>query len=84
MVKMRRTRYEILIEMLKLCQTPKRKTEIVYGCNLNFKIYKKPLAWLIKMNWIKEENKLYYTTKLGVEHLKMIVPALILVSDCFV
>ena len=82
MVKMRRTRNEILLDILKLCCESRRVTQIVYLCNLNFKIYKKHLNYLIEKGWISKMNKLYTTTEIGKQNLEILTPAMNLISVC--
>ena len=65
MVKMYRTRNEIRLDILKLCNESRRVTQIVYLCNLNFRVYKAHLKYLIEKGWIKKVNNLYKTTDAG-------------------
>ena len=83
MVKMRRTRCEIVIDILKLCLEPRKKTEIVYLCNLNFRLIKDYLSCLLEKGWIKKVHNLYETTESG-NHilLEVLSPAMGLITAC--
>ena len=78
---MRRTRMEIRLDILKLCCIPRRVTQIVYQCNLNFKIYKTHLGYLIERGWIKRINNLYKTTDEGEGILDYVSPAISLLAE---
>jgi predicted transcriptional regulator len=82
MVDMRRTRYEIMIDILTLCKAPRRITEIVYSCNLNFRIIKNYLSCLLEKGWMKEENKVYILTESGFKTLEALHPAMTLITAC--
>ena len=72
----RRTRTEIIRDILELCRTPVKKTTIVYQCNLNFQIIKKYLSWCFSRGWLIREivgkRILYATTESGKENLDTI------------
>jgi len=79
---MRRTGMEIRLAILKLCCEPRRVTQIVYQCNLNFKIYKTHLGYLIERGWIKQTNNLYETTDTGKGIMGYASPAIFLLAEC--
>lgn len=79
---MRRTAQEIRLDILKLCRKSRRITQIVYLCNLNFKIYKRHLEYLIEKGWISETNKIYTTTETGEQTLELLTPAMSLITAC--
>lgn len=72
----RRERIEIIKAILELCKTPVRKTQIVYKCNLNFKIVKKYLNRCFERDWLVCENTdgriLYTTTMIGSDYLNLL------------
>ena len=77
---MKRSRFEIIMEILKICMGGARKTEIVYRGNLNFKMLKNYLAELEKRGLIEERNGLIYTTDSGRLFLKKLDEALRLIN----
>jgi len=76
----KRSRFEIIMEILKICNVGARKTEIVYRGNLNFKMLKNYLAELEKCGFIMERNGLFYTTDSGRLLLKKLGEALKLIT----
>jgi len=70
----RRTRFDIITDILKASVDGANKTRIVYSTNLNFKIANEYIKFLIESNLLKEESqsnsKLYRTTEEGLELLK--------------
>ena len=70
----RRNKAEIVLEILELCITPVRKTEIVYKCNLNFKIVKKYLEVCFSNGWLQKIDKKYQTTTIGMGYLDILMP----------
>ena len=77
---MKRSRFEIIMEILKICMGGAGKTEIVYRGNLNFKMLKNYLAKLEKRGLIEERNGLIYTTDSGRLLLKKLDEALRLIN----
>jgi predicted transcriptional regulator len=72
---MRRTRQEILSEILEICKKGASKTQIVYRVNLNFKMVNLYLDILIKKDLIRscqDNGKLYKTTPEGANLLDTI------------
>ena len=76
----RRTRTDIIKEILELCINPVNKTTIVYGCNLNFKIVKKYLSWCFINGWLQKTGKTYQTTVLGKNYLDILIPVVKLIQ----
>jgi len=70
---MRRNSNDIVADILRVAADGAKKTRIVYGANLNFKIIKNYLPRLIEQGFIDYDgsgrNGLYYTTPLGNEFL---------------
>ncbi len=79
---MRRTGQEIRLDILKLCCESRRITQIVYMCNLNFKIYKGHMEYLIEKGWIIKVDTLYTTTETGKLNLEILNPAMSLITAC--
>jgi len=77
----KRSSFEIISEILKICMGGARKTEIVYQANLNFKILHKYLAKLRKCGFIEERKGLIYTTSRGSLFLSNIREALRLLNQ---
>ena len=77
---LKRSRFEIIMDILKICMGGARKTEIVYRGNLNFKMLKKYLAELQKCGFIMERNSLIYTTDSGRLFLEKLDEALQLIT----
>lgn len=71
---MRRTKLEIYKEILELSKNSATKTQIVYGCNLNFKIYKGYVKFLLDKGMLVLEEigkRTYYlTTKKGINEIE--------------
>ena len=62
----KRTRHDIWADILNFCRVPKRKTQIVYGCNLNFRTYKGYVKSLIENGHLREVGIRFETTKEGL------------------
>lgn len=62
---MRRSRPEIILAILKFCREAKNKTQIVYGCNLNFKNSKSYIEELQGKNFLHKDGSKWRTTELG-------------------
>ncbi|MEM1542507.1 MAG: winged helix-turn-helix domain-containing protein [Candidatus Bathyarchaeia archaeon] len=61
----RRSRLDILYQILVLCRKPQQKTWIMFECNLNHELLRKCLNFLVESNLLKilrEDNKKYYQT----------------------
>jgi len=69
----RRNNLEIIAEILRIARKGAKKTRIVYGANLNFKMLREYLRKLEGAGLIvvsEEENGLIKTTKKGYEFLQ--------------
>ena len=62
----KRTSLDINNEILELCRTPQKRTNIVYKANLNFKIVKKYLDNLVDNQLLKYDGRFYYTSLRGI------------------
>lgn len=67
---MRREKLEIAIEILEFCKTEVRKTNVVYGVNLNFELASRYLTKLIDRGFIKKKEDKFVTTIEGKEFLE--------------
>lgn len=72
----KRTQWEILNEILELCKIPRKKTHVVYFCNLNFKVYKKYVDRLMEVGYLEYNGTYFLTTEEGLERLNEWVPVL--------
>ena len=70
----RRSKADIVKEILELCSTPVNKTAIVYQCNLNFKIVKRYISWCFINGWLQKIENKYQTTNLGTTYLDILIP----------
>ena len=73
---MRRTRHEIGRDILNIALVEARPTEIVYKCNLNFKILQKHLERLITKKLLEitrhGDKRTYLTTIEGKQYLNQL------------
>ncbi|MDD1736205.1 MAG: winged helix-turn-helix domain-containing protein [Methanothrix sp.] len=72
---MKRSKQEIIAQILEVCLESASKTRIVYQVNLNFRTINPYLEILVKNNLIEAgqgEQKLYRTTPKGVDLLETI------------
>ena len=67
----RRSRLEIIAEILKTSIGASNKTNLVYSTNINFKLLDETLDLLIERKFIETIGKRLYTTDLGLEFLKI-------------
>ncbi|AEH60000.1 conserved hypothetical protein [Methanosalsum zhilinae DSM 4017] len=68
----RRNRYDIINEILYIAKNGATKTRIVYGANLNSKIAKIYLKYLISKEMIHKQHDSFFTTEKGNEYQKAI------------
>ncbi|MBN1235564.1 MAG: winged helix-turn-helix domain-containing protein [Methanotrichaceae archaeon] len=69
---MKRSRPEIISEILGICRNGANKTRIVYQANLNFKTINPYLQLLVKNNLIESDQGKYKTTEKGAVLLENI------------
>ena len=72
---MKRSKQEIIAQILEVCLESASKTRIVYQVNLNFRTVNPYLEILIRNNLLeigKGEQTLYKTTQKGVDLLETI------------
>ena len=60
----RRSRFEVMYQILSLCKTLQQKTYIMFKCNLSYSLLQKYLEILVSANMLKilrkEKSKEYY------------------------
>jgi predicted transcriptional regulator len=66
---MKRGRFDIIGSILLICKNGAKKTEIVYGANLNFKNAEVYLKWLNDREMIIKEGRFFNITSKGSELL---------------
>jgi len=66
----RRSRFEILLDVLFVARNGARKTEIVYRANLNFGRIDSYLSYLADKALIEKSESFYKTTERGNEFLR--------------
>lgn len=73
---MRRSKTDIIFDILRHTEEWKNKTAIIYGCNLNFTIIRTYLAELLDHELlVKHEKKnVYRTTKKGHVFIRSYLP----------
>ena len=79
----KRTRFEVMYEILSFCRSPRQKTHIMYKCNLSYEQLQKYIEFTVSSNLLKksEENgkALYQITEHGenfiheYEQLRLII-----------
>ena len=62
---MRRNDLDIQADLLNIASRGAKKTRLVYGANLNFKIIKRYLKILDKAGFLEEKDGVFYTTVKG-------------------
>nr|WP_292469973.1 winged helix-turn-helix domain-containing protein [Methanolobus sp.] len=68
---MRRSRLDIIIAILKIAQDGAKKTQIVYGANLNSTIANKYLTSLEEKQLIEQKGVFFVTTDKGKLYREM-------------
>ena len=66
----RRSRYETVADILRIAKRGARRTRIVYGANLNFKILQDYMERLEKAGLVTSSNGRVETTEKGREYLR--------------
>jgi predicted transcriptional regulator len=81
-VQQKRNSLEIIAEILRIAKNGVRKTRIVYGANLNFKMLEEYLADLKKKGLLsldlENSEKLVKTTEKGIEYLRQFEQLMVL------
>jgi len=63
----KRNNFQIYSVILEFCRQSKRKSPIVYKCNLNFKVVDDYLRELIKWDLLNHDDPFYKTTTKGLK-----------------
>jgi predicted transcriptional regulator len=66
---LRRNNLEVLAKILELTEKGKRKTNIMYQCNLSYPATVRAINFLLERGMIEKRSPLYYTTSKGLEFL---------------
>ena len=68
----KRTKIEILAEILEVCRKPAVKTKVMYKTNLSYTIMQKSVRQLLKLELLEfdEMAKKYQASEKGLEFLK--------------
>lgn len=64
----KRSRFEVIYQILSFCQNPRQKTHILYRCNLSYEQLKKYMEFLVTGNLLKKtenDRELYQATQHG-------------------
>jgi predicted transcriptional regulator len=67
----RRSRVEIIADILKAAIEGSNKTKLVYSTNINFKVLNENLDLLVERGFIEALGKRFYTTELGLEFIRI-------------
>jgi len=67
---MKRNNYDLKACIIRLCQTPQKKTWIVYGSNTNFKLMDGYLQELVDGGLVRCDGVFFSSTDLGVAWLE--------------
>jgi predicted transcriptional regulator len=67
----RRSRVEIIADILKTAIEGSNKTKLVYSTNINFKVLNENLELLVERGFIEVLGKRLYTTESGLEFLRI-------------
>jgi predicted transcriptional regulator len=69
---MKRTRFEIRTDILKVAKHGANKTHIVYGSYTNFFIINSYIKYLIDSGLLTKDRKRYYTTEKGLKYIEKV------------
>jgi predicted transcriptional regulator len=68
----KRSRYEIIQDVLDQCQTGSKKTWVMYRANLSYDLTTNYLNELEKLGLVENKEGLYYTTDKGKQLLELL------------
>jgi predicted transcriptional regulator len=68
----KRSRYEIIRDVLVRCETNSRKTWVMYGANLSYELVVKYLEHLEKLGLVESKDGLYHITEKGRQLLDLL------------
>ena len=68
----KRSKYEIIQDVLDQCQTGSKKTWVIYRANLSYDLTTEYLEELVKLGLVEPKDGLYYTTEKGKQLLELL------------
>ncbi|MCQ4450314.1 MAG: winged helix-turn-helix domain-containing protein [Sulfolobales archaeon] len=68
----KRSKYEIIQDVLDQCQTGSKKTWVMYRANLSYDLTTEYLDELAKLGLVEPKDGLYYTTDKGKQLLELL------------
>ena len=68
----KRSKYEIIHDVLDQCQTGSKKTWVMYRANLSYDLTTEYLEYLVKLGLVEPKDGLYYTTDKGKQLLELL------------
>jgi predicted transcriptional regulator len=68
----KRSRYEIIRDVLNQCETDSRKTWVMYRANLSYELVEKYLEDLEKLGLVESKDGLYHITDKGRQVLDLL------------
>jgi len=68
----KRSKYEIIHDVLDQCQTGSKKTWVMYRANLSYDLTTEYLNELAKLGLVENKEGLYYTTEKGKQLLELL------------
>jgi len=68
----KRSKYEIIQDVLDQCQTGSKKTWVMYRANLSYDLTTEYLNELVKLGLVEPKDGLYYTTDKGKQLLELL------------
>jgi predicted transcriptional regulator len=66
---MKRSLFEIIAEILQVAKNGAKKTNIMYSCNLSYRMTEKFLNYLLEAGFIRIGNS-FHTTEKGMQFLQ--------------
>ena len=67
---MRRSKYEILAEMIYVALSGVHKTSFINSCKISHKMCEKYIISLLKKGLLEEKDDRFHTTKKGIQFLE--------------
>jgi predicted transcriptional regulator len=68
----KRSRYEIIRDVLDQCETDSRKTWVMYKANLSYELVENYLEYLEKLGLVESKDGLYHITEKGRQLLDLL------------
>ena len=65
-----RSRYDIMGDIVVRCSVPRRKTYIMYGCNLNMVRFQRHVSFMISRGLLVQEGNKWRSTDKGFSYLR--------------